>query len=94
MSYVRKTNIVKKEELLRVIGKLIKEKRLKKNKGILLLGYEYDISGSSIMNLEKGKRDVQITTLWKLANAFGIPFSDFIKEVESNLPKDFKLVDD
>ena len=80
--------------LLKVIGELIYEKRKSKNKGILLLGYEFDIPNSSIALLEKGKRDVQITTLWKIANALGFTFSDFIKEIEYRLPKDFKLIDD
>ena len=59
MGYVRKTNNTKKQKLLKIIGQLIKEKRLQKEKGILLLGYEYDVSGSSIMHLERGERDVQ-----------------------------------
>ena len=54
MAYIRKINDTKKAELLAVIGQIIKEKRKEKAKGILLLGYEYDISGSSIMQLEKG----------------------------------------
>ncbi|MBS5802171.1 MAG: helix-turn-helix transcriptional regulator [Brachyspira sp.] len=94
MAYVRKTNIIKKQELLSIIGQLIKEKRIEKEKGILLLGYEYDVSGSSIMLLERGQRDVQVTTLWKLANAFGMSFSEFIQEVEARLPEGFKLIDD
>ncbi len=94
MAYVRKTNITKKQELLSIIGQLIKEKRIEKEKGILLLGYEYDVSGSSIMLLERGQRDVQVTTLWKLANAFGMSFSEFIQEVEARLPEGFKLIDD
>ncbi len=94
MAYIRKINDTKKAELLSVIGQIIKEKRKEKDKGILLLGYEYDISGSSIMQLEKGKRDVQITTLWKLANALGMTFSEFVIEVEKRLPGDFKLIDD
>lgn len=94
MAYVRKTNIIKKQELLSIIGQLIKEKRIEKEKGILLLGYEYDVSGSSIMLLERGQRDVQVTTLWKLANAFGMSFSEFIQEVEVRLPEGFKLIDD
>lgn len=94
MAYVRKTNNTKKQKLLKIIGQLIKEKRLQKEKGILLLGYEYDVSGSSIMHLERGERDVQVTTLWKLANAFGMSFSEFVKEVETRLPERFKLIDD
>lgn len=94
MRNVKKNSDMKKETLLRVIGEIIKEKRQAQNKGILLFSYEYDISNSSIALLEKGKRDVQITTLWKLANAFGMTFSEFIKEVESRLESDFKLIDD
>lgn len=94
MQYIRKNIDPKKQQLLNVIGELIKEKRINQNKGILLFSYEYDISNSSISLLEKGKRDVQVTTLWKLANAFGMSFSEFAKEVESRLPDGFKLIDD
>ena len=84
----------KKELLLKVVGSIIKEKRLAKHKGILLLSYEYDIANSSIALLEKGVRDVQFCTLWKLANAFGMSFSEFIQEVETRLPEGFKLIED
>ncbi len=94
MKQTRNYNDSKKRLLLKVIGELIKEKRIAKNKGILLLSYEFDISNSSIAQLEKGQRDVQITTLWKLANAFGMSFSEFAKEIEKRLPKDFKLIED
>ena len=94
MQYRKKDNDPKKEMLIKIIGNLIKEKRLAQDKGILLFSYEYDISNSSIALLEKGKRDVQVTTLWKLANALGMKFSEFAKEIETKLPKDFKLIDD
>ncbi len=84
----------KKALLLEVIGELLKEKRQKLNKGILLLGYEYDISNSSIAQVEKGKRDVQITTLWKLVEALGMSFPEFVDEVTKRLPDKFKLIDD
>ncbi len=94
MQYIRKNLQPKQQQLLNAIGDLIREKRLKLNKGIQLFSYEYDISNSSIALLEKGKRDVQVTTLWKLANAFGMSFSEFAREVESRLPEGFKLIDD
>ena len=84
----------KKELLLKVVGDLVKEKRQLKNKGILLLSYEFDISNSSISSLEKGQRDVQLSTIWKIANALGMNFSEFVNEVELRLPKDFKLIED
>lgn len=89
-----RTTNQKKKILLKTIGKIVKEKRQKLNKGILLFSYEYDIPNSSLAQLEKGNRDVQISTLWKLAEALGMSFPNFIKEVEKNLPKNFKLIDD
>lgn len=94
MQHFRKNINPQKALLLKVIGEIIKEKRTAQNKGILLFGYEYDISNSSIMLLERGQRDVQVTTLWKLANAFGMSFSEFIQEVETRLPEGFKLIED
>lgn len=89
-----KSDISKKKYLLNVIGQLVKQKRKKLNKGILLLSYEFDIPNSSIAQLEKGNRDVQLTTLWKLSEALGMTFPDFIEEVMENLPYGFKLTDD
>ena len=51
---------------------------LEKNKDILLKSY-----------LEKGVSDTKITTMWKLANAFGMKFSDFAGMIEAELPPDF-----
>lgn len=88
---LRKT---KKQLLLKTIGEIVKEKRLGLKKGILLLSYEYDIPNTSLAQLEKGKRDVQISTLWKLSEALGMTFPEFISEVTKRLPENFKLIDD
>lgn len=93
----RQNNIkseINKKVLLEVMGQIVKEKRQALGKGILLLSYEYDISNSSIAQFEKGRRDVQITTLWKLVNALDMTFSDFIDEVYKRLPENFKLIED
>lgn len=84
----------KKEVLLKTIGDIIKERRQKLNKGILLLSYEYDIPNTSLAQLEKGNRDVQISTLWKLIDALGMSFPEFVNELTSRLPKNFKMIDD
>ena len=44
-------------------------------------------------DLKRGKTDTQITTLWKLANAFEIKFSDLAKEIENELPINFNFYD-
>lgn len=85
---------IKKEILLNAIGEIIHEKREKIGKGILLHSYEYDLSSSSLSLIEKGQRDPQITTLWKIVNSLDMNFLDFIGLLIKKLPKDFKMTDD
>ncbi len=84
----------RKKILLDAIGQVVREKRLALGKGILLFSYEYDIPNTSLAQLEKGNRDVQISTLWKLVEALGMTFPEFIAEVEQRLPEKFKFIDD
>lgn len=92
----RKKNIDKEKRqiLLDTIGKIIHEKREQIGKGILLHSYEYDLSSSSLSLIEKGKRDPQITTLWKIVNSLDMDFFEFIKLLKQKLPKNFKMTDD
>lgn len=91
----RKTKNIKKKKLInKVIGEIIQEKRKTINKGILLLSYEYDIPTSSLIQVEKGERDLQISTLWRIANAFGLNASEILLEAEKRLPEGFNLIDD
>ena len=78
-----------KRQLLHALGKVIKNQRTLRKKGINKLSFEYDIGNGLLSKLEKGLADTKITTVWKLANAFGYKCSDFIKIVEQELPKDF-----
>lgn len=84
----------KKKILLDAIGQVVKERRQLLGKGILLFSYEYDIPNTSLAQLEKGNRDVQISTLWKLVEALGMTFPEFIDEVMKRIPDKFKLIDD
>ena len=79
----------KKKIILMAIGKAIK--RLRGDKSQYMLGAEYDIPSSVLSDLERGVKDPQLTTIFKIANAFNIKVSDFIKEVEIELPKDFSI---
>lgn len=96
MQHKRSKNInkEKREILLNAIGEIIHEKREKIGKGILLHSYEYDLSSSSLSLIEKGQRDPQITTLWKIVNSLDMDFLDFIELLITKLPKDFKMTDD
>ncbi|MBR1775895.1 hypothetical protein IJ750_02325 [bacterium] len=93
MQSSKKSKLNKKSQLLKIIGKIIKKHRLATKKGILLHAYEFDIPSSSLNLVEHGARDCQITTLWKIANSFGMTFGEFINEVEEQLPENFTLID-
>ena len=84
----------KKQILKNIIGELLKEERKKKNKSLLMFSYENSLSSSALNYIERGLRDVQVTTLWKILEAHEIKMSDFFKAIESELPKDFKFIED
>lgn len=83
----------RKKILLHAIGRIVKEKRLALKKGINKFSFEYDIGNGLLSRLERGDTDTQITTLWKIANAFGLEFSGFIKLIEKELPDKFNFYD-
>ncbi len=84
----------RKALLLKTIGSIIKEQRQNSGKGILLHAYEYDIPSSSLNLIERGMRDPQVTTLWKIANSYNMSFGELITEVEKHLPDKFSLIED
>ncbi len=72
-------------------GKVLKKYRQKKSN--YMLGAEYDISTSLLSNIERGLKDPQLSTVFKLSEALGIRPYEFVKEVEENLPKNFTLIE-
>lgn len=96
MQQKRKKNIndIKKTQLLKAVGEIIHEKRTSTGKGILLHSYEYDVPSNSLERIEKGLRDPQLTTLWKIVNSLDMSFIEFITLLNEKLPKNFKLTDD
>lgn len=83
----------KKEILLKAVGKVVLAKRTELKKGINKFSFEYDIGNGLLSRLEHGTTDTKISTLWKLANAFDIKFSEFAKLIEEELPNDFNFYD-
>jgi len=81
----------KKKILLKTLA--IKIKDLRGNKSQFLLSSEYDISTSIISTVERGLKDPQFTTVFKLAEALGVRPYKFIKLIEENLPEGFSLID-
>lgn len=72
-------------------GKVLKE--LKGSKSNYLLGAEYDISTSLLSHIERGIKDPQLTTVFKLAEVLGVRPWEFVKKIEDNLPEGFSLIE-
>ena len=75
----------KKEILKSILSKKIKKYREISNKSISLICNEIDLSKSIWSDLEKGIKDPQFSTLWRIAEGLNIPLSDIVIEIEQEL---------
>ncbi len=82
-----------KKYLQTKLGDLIKKERLKTNKSISLLSAEIGLTKSILADTEKGIKDPQLSTLWRLAQGLNVPLSDLIEELEKELGKHFSLIE-
>lgn len=71
-----------KKKLQIILADIIKEYRLKQHKSISLIANEINLSKSIWSDLEKGIKDPQISTLWRIAEALNISLSQIIKKLE------------
>lgn len=82
----------KKKMICAATGQVFK--KLRGDKSQFLLGAEYEISTSLMHSLEKGLKDPQFTTVFKIAQALGVSPSEFVKQVENELPENFSLIEE
>lgn len=80
-----------KQKILEALAVITKELRRDKNQ--FLLSCENDISVSILSTIERGLKDPQLTTIFKLAEALEIKPHEFIKLIEEKLPSDFSMID-
>ncbi|HIQ89618.1 TPA: helix-turn-helix transcriptional regulator [Candidatus Galligastranaerophilus faecipullorum] len=80
-----------KQIISQAAGKVLKE--LRGAKSNYLLGAEYDISTSLLNHIERGIKDPQLTTVFKLSEALGVRPWEFVKKIEDNLPEGFSLIE-
>ena len=66
---------------------------MRNKKSITQLANEIDLSKSVWFNLEKGERDIQISTFWRIAEGLDIKPSDLVKEIENQLGEDFSFIE-
>lgn len=81
----------KKKIICALAGKTLKD--LRKEKSLYQLSGEYEISTSLLNSLERGLKDPQLTTVFKLSEALNIKASEFVKIIEEGLPEGFSLID-
>lgn len=79
--------------------KLIKQalantmKELRGTKSQFLFASENDISSSIISSAERGIKDPQLTTLFKIAEGYDMNIVEFIARIYEKLPKNFEMID-
>uniref|UniRef100_UPI00402A3288 helix-turn-helix domain-containing protein n=1 Tax=Candidatus Stercorousia sp. TaxID=3048886 RepID=UPI00402A3288 len=81
----------RKKLIMKILGENIQ--RLRGDKSQFILSSENDISCSIISTVERGLKDPQFTTLFKIAEALNIKTSELVKLVENELPKNFSMID-
>lgn len=79
----------------KILGSLIHDIREKEPKITMTqLAYQYEINKSTISRLEQGLLDSRISTLWKIAEARGMKFSELALRLEKELGEDFMFMDE
>lgn len=81
-----------KKIILKALAKTVK--RLHNGKSIYNHSLEYGLTYSVLYKIERGEKNPQLTTLFELANSFEISISEFLKEIEKDLPDNFTISDD
>ncbi len=82
----------KKLKLQNSLGKIINQQR--RELSITKLSNEIDLSKSIWSDVEKGKKDIQLSTFWRIAEALFLKPSELLKLIEEDLGEDFFLIDD
>lgn len=67
--------------------------KLSNNRSNFLIGAENDISTSILSDIKNEKKDPQLTTIFRLAEAFNMKAHEFVKLINSELPDDFSFIE-
>lgn len=81
----------KKQLICKIAGEILNEQRGSQSQ--FMFASENDISVSIINTVERGIKDPQLTTVFKIAEALNMPASKFVKMIEKRLPEDFFLIE-
>jgi len=78
----------------KTVGKLLKDLRGSNlDTSINNFSREFDFDRGNLSKVERGLLSCRFVTMWKIAEALQIKFSDFAKLLEEKLGDDFTLID-
>ncbi len=81
-------------QLINVLGKIIKEKRINLNaKSRHNFCNSYELDSSNMRRIENGEIELKITMFWRISEALGIKPSELLSYLESELGDDFHLIE-
>ena len=75
------------------LAEIIKSKRNKQNKSISLISAETGMTKSMWADMEKGIKDPQFSTLFRMAEGLNVPLGIMVNELYEILPKGFSLIE-
>ncbi|MBE7707716.1 MAG: helix-turn-helix transcriptional regulator [Cyanobacteria bacterium SIG27] len=82
-----------KQLLKNALANVVKKHRKKQKKSLSKISAEIMMTKSMWQTLEKGKKDPQYSTIWRVAQALNLTVEDLSKEVTQLLGDDFSLID-
>ncbi len=75
--------------LSNTVAKILKNIRFKTGKSLNLFCNEYEISTSTLNDIENGKRNIKLFSLYKILKAYNITLVEFAENLENELPANF-----
>lgn len=82
-----------KKKFQNALGEIVKKHRLKSGKSISLISAEIGMTKSIWADMEKGIKDPQLSTLWRIAEGLSIPMNELILELQNNLDNNFTFTE-
>ena len=82
-----------KKNFQKLIGEIIKQHRIKCGKSISLISAEIGMTKSMWADLEKGIKDPQLSTIWRICEGLNIPASVLMQEFEIILGNNFTFLE-
>ncbi|MDO5437337.1 MAG: helix-turn-helix transcriptional regulator [bacterium] len=82
-----------KQILQNKLAEIIRTERIRKNKSISLISNEVGMTKSMWADMERGIKDPQFSTLFRMLEGLEIPLDVLASELQKSLPENFSLID-